>query len=284
MHTTLSIFLFRWWWVLGKGGEGSRSISGVEFAVICTLLLVLLLVLYLRISSTIEKVSSAKVVLPKQPLSDTEKNILSTNSRYFASLTASQKLTFEKRVKHFLVSKLITVEDGYGKLEEMSVLIAAAATQLGFGLPASANSNNSHFLVIPEASFTPRSATKSTVVIPWKEFQEGFAITDDGKNDGLYRLAIAMIKDDRTQADAYKLFPAKKLQAWKKAALKEAPQFMGGLYSEALNNESVFDEYFAQAIVYFVELPGAFNQKYPSLYLSLANLVGQNPVNKTIRS
>jgi len=151
-------------------------------------------------------------------------------------------------------------------------------------LPASANSNNSHFLVIPEASFTPRSATKSTVVIPWKEFQEGFAITDDGKNDGLYRLAIAMIKDDRAQADAYKLFPAKKLQAWKKAALKEAPQFMGGLYSEALNNESVFDEYFAQAIVYFVELPGAFNQKYPSLYLSLANLVGQNPVNKTIRS
>jgi len=58
---------------------------------------------------------------------------------------------------------------------------------------------------------------------------------------------------------------------------------MGGIFKDADKDNNVRNEYFAQSMVYFFELPNAFRQKYPTLYEALADLIGQDPIKKTLR-
>ena len=57
---------------------------------------------------------------------------------------------------------------------------------------------------------------------------------------------------------------------------------MSGMFQGMANDERLGDEYFALAVVYFFELPVAFKHKYPVLFDTLADLLGQDTVKRTI--
>ncbi|HSZ25442.1 MAG TPA: hypothetical protein VK766_06990, partial [Cytophagaceae bacterium] len=103
------------------------------------------------------------------------------------------------------------------------------------------------------------------------------------QNEGLKVMAMALARDNRLQDKAYKIFEAKKFSQWEKVSLQEVDNFMGGMFQNMETDDRVKDEYFALAVVYFFELPIAFKQKYSALYESMANLLGQDTVKKSIK-
>src|SRR6185369_5506233 len=111
---------------------------------------------------------------------------------YYNQLSKPDKELFEKRVRYYMTSKMFTSEDGYAVTDEMKVLIASSASQITFGLPAVANSNYTHILIMPNASMTAKSASRNTIVVPWREFLDGYKHSDDGQNEGLKVMAAAL--------------------------------------------------------------------------------------------
>ncbi len=281
LHTTLSALLFRWWYYTG----GSRDLMGGEFAMLCIITIIFMMFIYYRITKRIERraMPGGKPIKITEPLSSVHRSILSEKSDYYNQLNKSDKDLLEKRVRYYMTSKMFTSEDGYAVTDEMKVMISVAASQIIFGLPVVANSNFTHILIMPNADMPPRTATRNTVVIPWREFVNGYAKSDDGQNEGLKVMAIAFARDNRLQDKAYKIFPAKKYENWENVSLKEAGNFMGGMFENMETDDRLRDEYFAMAVVYFFELPIAFKQKYPSLFDAMSNLLNQDTVKKTIR-
>jgi Mlc titration factor MtfA (ptsG expression regulator) len=289
-NTILSVLLiFRWWYVIGRGGKGgggSDDISGFEFAILCVVVIFLLFAIYYRVTKSLEKRSTpgTKKIKLNESLSSIHKSILSEKSNYYNQLSKSDKEPFEKRVRYYMEGKMFTSEDGYAVTDEMKVMISAAACQITFGLPVSANTTFTHILIMPNAQMQPRTATRTnTIILPWREFVEGYENSNDGQNEGLKVMATALVRDNRLQDKANKLLPAKKYAAWEDISLKESENFMGGMFQAMETDDRMRDEYFANAIVYFFELPVAFKQKYPKLYEAIADLLGQDPIKKTIR-
>ncbi|HSZ26235.1 MAG TPA: zinc-dependent peptidase, partial [Cytophagaceae bacterium] len=178
IHSTLSALLFRWWYYTG----GSRDIIGGEFAVLCILVIVFFMFFYYRITKRLERrrMPGGKPIKLVDPLSTAHRSILSEKSDYYNQLSKPDKELYEKRVRFYMTSKMFTAEDGYPVTDEMKVMISAAAAQITFGLPAIANSNYTHILIMPNADMTPRTASPNSIVVPWREFVAGYAHSDDG--------------------------------------------------------------------------------------------------------
>jgi Mlc titration factor MtfA (ptsG expression regulator) len=281
MLSTLSAFLFRWWFF--SGASAGNSAGGFILMTIGGIILMMLL--YYGITKFFERISVSgnKSVKLTELLASAHKAILSERFDYYNKLNKSDKELFEKRVRYYMTTKMFTSEDGYSVTDDMKVMISAAASQITFGLPLIANSNYTHILVMPNASMSPKSASRNTIVVPWREFAEGYSIADDGKNDGMKVMAAALVRDDRFQQKAYKILPSKKYENWQNVALKEVDNFMSGSFKDIEKDDRVRDEYFAMAVIYFFELPTAFKQKYRPLYDALSSLLGQDPAVKTGR-
>lgn len=278
--TTLSALLFKWWFFTGAGGSSAGGFILMTIGGI-----IIMMLLYYGITKFLERVSVSgnKTVKLTETLTSAHKSILADRFDYYNKLSKPDKELFEKRVRYYMTSKMFTSEDGYSVTDDMKVMIAAAASQITFGLPVVANSNYTHILVMPNASMNPKSASRNTIVVPWKEFVDGYSVSDDGKNDGMKVMASALVRDDRFQQKAYKIFPEKKYEHWHNIALKEVDNFMSGTFKDIEKDDKVRDEYFAMAVIYFFELPTAFKQKYRPLYDALSNLLGQDPAIKTGR-
>ncbi|HVD98478.1 MAG TPA: zinc-dependent peptidase [Cytophagaceae bacterium] len=284
VQTTLSALLFFKWWIY-KGGRGLVNPDGEfsmsDFLIVCLLGIALIALMYYRVNKVIENRSVVKKqIKPTEPLAAAFRVILSEKSNYYNTLSKSDKDAFEKRVRYYMNLKMFTSEDGYAVTDEMKTMIAATAVQITFGLPLVAHSQFTHILIMPNASMTPRKATRNTVVVPWKEFVEGYAQHDDGQNEGMKVLASALVKDDRLQEKSYKFFSVKKFEKWEKIAEQEVSNFMNGMFEGIHTDERMKDEYFAQAVVYFFELPIAFKAKYPALYDAMSDLLNQDPAKK----
>lgn len=284
---SLSILSFFRWIYSGTSGttDTPPEMTAFEFAVVCLLVVALMVFIYYRITKAIEKrsVPGARQVKLTEPLPAGYKSILSEKSNYYNTLSKPDKELFEKRVRYYMNSKMFTSEDGYAITDEMKVMISAAAMQITFGLPVAANTNFTHILVMPNAQMTPRNATRNTIVVPWREFVDGYAHHDDGQNEGLKVMASTLIKDNRLQDKTYRFFAEKKLEKWEKVSLSEADNFMSGMFQNIQTDDRLRDEYFAQAVVYFFELPVAFKAKYPTLYEAMSELLGQDTVKKIIK-
>ncbi len=289
VNTTLSaIFLFRWYYY--RGGNSSthwsdQDVSAFEFALLSVVAIGILLVVYYKVTKIIENrsKSGAKAIKATEPLSGIHRAVLSEKCDYYNKLSKPDKDLFEKRVRHYMSTKMFTTENGYAITDEMKVMIAAAACQITFGLPLMGNSTFTHILIMPNGAMQPKTASQSnTIVIPWNEFVEGYAQSDDGQNEGLKVMASALIKDNRLQSKGYKFFSEKKYSKWEKISVQEAETFMSGMFQNMETDERQGDEYFALAVVYFFELPVAFKHKYPMLFDVMADLLGQDTIKRTI--
>lgn len=286
-QTTLSTIVFANWWLFSGGlkeiNEG--GLGALPFVVISLLFIALLFIIYFRATSAIERRNSLgpRTAKLSEPLSAAHRAILAEKSDYYNKLGKADKEIFEKRVRHYMSSKMFTTEDGYAIIDEMKVMIAATSVQLTFGLPLASNSNFTHILIMPNAEMTPRSATRHTIVVPWREFVDGYSQHDDGQNEGLKVMATALVRDNRLQEKNYKIFSPKKYEQWEKISEREVENFMSGMFQNIKTDDRVREEYFAQAVVYFFELPVAFKTKYPALFEAMAGLLKQDTVSRVIR-
>jgi MtfA peptidase len=279
---SLSLLFFKWWYVTSGSGHGSSSMSGA-FVFMTVIVIVGLMVSYYFTTRMVERKRLTKAKAIKkltEPLSVNHKTLLAEKSKFYNQLDAKTKEEFEKRVRYYMSGKMFTSENGYAVTDEMKVLISAAACQITLGLPVFANTNYTHILIMPNANMEPSTATRNTIVLPWREFLEGYADVEDGQNEGLKVMAMSIYRDNRLQDQAYKLLNPKKLQHWEQTSQAEAANFMSGMFDSQNTSDKQKDEYFAQAAVYFFELPIAFRKKYPALYEALAGLLNQDPVKR----
>ena len=290
-NSTLSaILLFRWYYYRRGSGYNhwsEQNISSIEFVILCLVVVGVLALAYYTITKRIENRSrpGAKAIKAIEPLSGIHRSVLSEKSDYYNKLSKTHKELFEKRVRHYMSTKMFTTEDGYAITDEMKVMISAAACQITFGLPLMGNSTYTHILIMPNGNMQPKTASQSnTIVVPWKEFVDGYAQSDDGQNEGLKVMAMALIRDNRLQSKGYKFFAEKKYSKWEKISVQEAETFMSGMFQNMETDERQGDEYFALAVVYFFELPVAFKHKYPVLFDVMADLLGQDTIKRTISS
>lgn len=282
MTAPTQVGMFFKWWIMGKGLKpGTNSppedtLTGVEFILVALATLAVLFFTYYLLTKALERRSNRIKLKDPLPLSGCK--LLAKNSTFYNKLNKKAKIQFEKRVQHYINSKMFTAEDGYAVTEEMKVSISAAATQITFGLPLLSNTifNHIHILVQPTSGDERKHSMRNSIVISWKNFVEGYAASDDGKNEGLKIMASALINDYQFQEKGYKIFSERKYRNWERAATEEAPEFMGGTYVNFANDNKLRNAYFANAVVYFFELPRALQQKYPKLYKAMVALLNQD--------
>ncbi len=208
------------------------------------------------------------------------------NFAYYRKLTSTAKQKFIHRVLNFMHSHTIS---GNGEFEPAlpdKIDVAAAATQLTFGM---ADFMFSHFETIilypgvfkihPDAPLMKGAAHPNGVIhLSIKDFDAGYADLSDKLNVGLHEFAHALFMElvkhcQQDDDDALKTNFSRYMQEAEKMlnAGKDADFF---LRDYAFTNRH---EFFAVGIEHFFEAPVEFKEKIPRLYDAFKNLLGQDP-------
>lgn len=173
--------------------------------------------------------------------------------------------------------------DGLTVTERMKVLIASAGCMLSFGRKNHEYGLIEFILVYPKefysainddyhkGEFNPR---EKALVLSWKDFEEGYKITDDNLNLGIHEFMHAMQLEARQSKDI--------------DAVRFGKQFQNIL--EQLTDQEVKDkldetryfraytftnqyEFMAVLAEYFIESPLDFKKHFPKLYSHMQKLL-----------
>lgn len=219
--------------------------------------------------------------LPKEQLAAIEKY-----NTFYQKLPPKSKSIFLRKVKQFNFTKTYIPRHMPEVSDEMKGMIASAAVQLTFGLPAIVLEHFERILVYPDQyySLINRMYHKGEVnprfkiiVLSWRAFVEGFANPHDGINLGLHEMAHALKLENIIDNDEYNFFDRKEYAKWQAIANAETPKIRQGEESlfrpYAGTNE---DEFFAIGIELYFEKPQELFDYNTELYQVLSNLLRQD--------
>ncbi len=220
------------------------------------------------------------------PLPKVDKIELERISPFYAALPPYRKKVFSKQVKEFIFDK-----DWEGRgielTRQMKLHIAALAVQISFGL---GRLLFIHFerIVVYSDEYRNRQTGKNhlgevapgprLIVLSWKHFIQGEADAFDGRNLGLHEMAHALWLENKIDNAENDFMEPKILARWKELAQIEADRINNGktaFFRKYAGRDQA--EFFAVAVEYFFEQPGAFKQELPELYVTLASLLKQDP-------
>lgn len=209
-------------------------------------------------------------------LSRKQKEKLSEDFSFYASLVPKQRRRFEHRVATFLRQKEFIGRDGLVITEEMKLLIAAVGCMLTFGRRYYKYSLIDHILVYPEpfysaindayhkGEFNPR---QQALVISWPDFEKGYRITDDNLNLGIHEFMHALQLDARNSTDLdalrFERQFKKIFERLKDQDVRDRLDQVKYFRDYAFTNQY---EFMAVLAEYFFESPADFKSHFPQLY------------------
>jgi MtfA peptidase len=208
---------------------------------------------------------------------------------FYQSLPADEKAKFISRLNEFQRIKRIE-GDGIAVTEKMRVQIAACAIQLLFGQEEFYLPFFDTIIIYPSEFRLGRSASElsgvairnGSIHISWKEFEKGYNVPGDAYNVGLYSFAQAMqLGVDLFSGDDPALTSA--FREWQSEAsrfLRIPDKSASPIPRSARRSQSVF---FASCVEYFFEAPERLRSSHPALYSSIAALLRQDPIDKSIK-
>ena len=205
---------------------------------------------------------------------------------YYNSLSIENKKHFINRTTEFMLAKEFRfhsmVEEEY-----IPVLISAAAVQVTFGLP---NYLMDYFQVIhvirKEYTLDIDKETyyghvsRNGIYISWNSFLEGYEDYADSVNVGLHEMAHAISYDVFLgQEDRGDTSFKQRLEGFAEQA-KPVFRAMRKGASHILDEYAAtnFDEFWAVCIENFFENADEFQRTMPDLYISVCDLLNQNPL------
>ncbi|GEM_PF-119811 len=205
---------------------------------------------------------------------------------YYKSLPPGHKQRFLERTAEFIQAKEFRfhsmVEEAY-----IPVLISGAAVQMTFGMK---NFLMDYFPVIhiirKEYTLNVNKETyyghvsRSGIYISWNSFLEGYEDYGDSVNVGLHEMAHAVSYDVFLgQQDRHDSQFKERLEDF---AAEGKPVFraMRKGVSHLLDDYGAtnFDEFWTVCVETFFENPAEFERTMPDLYLSVCDLLNQNPL------
>jgi len=205
---------------------------------------------------------------------------------YYNSLSTEGKKRFLERTRAFMQAKEFRfhamVEEEY-----IPVLISSAAVQMTFGLrnylmdyfPVIHIIRNEYVLNVDKETYYGH-VSRSGIYISWNHFLEGYHQYDDSVNVGLHEMAHAVSFDaflgdedrhDRRFKNSLENFAEKGRLVFR--GMKQGQACF--LDDYAATN---LDEFWAVCVETFFENPEEFQLTMPDLYLSICNLLNQNPL------
>jgi Mlc titration factor MtfA (ptsG expression regulator) len=206
---------------------------------------------------------------------------------YYRQLSPSEKVVFEKRVHKFINQKQFIARGMERITDEMKALIAGAAVQLTFGHPSIYLTHFKRILVYPDSYYSEISQRYhkgevnmgGLIVLSWKNFVEGYADNEDGRNLGLHEMAHALHLENAITNEEYGFLDDEVLRAWTDLCFREIEKMKEGksdfFRAYAITNSQ---EFFAVAVENFFERSREFHDWNPKLYVTLVKMLNQNPL------
>ncbi len=209
-------------------------------------------------------------------LTSSQISILEQDFVFYNKLSEKLKKQFQHRVATFVADKKFVGRQELVVTERMKILIAAVGCMLSFGRKNYEYSLIDFILIYPEefysavnekyhkGEFNPRGRA---LVLSWKDFEDGYEITDDNINLGIHEFMHAMqleaMQSKDIDADRFgKQFQNILLQLTEqevKDKLDETRYFR----AYAFTNQY---EFMAVLAEYFIESPSDFKAHFPKLY------------------
>ncbi|WP_160110587.1 zinc-dependent peptidase [Aequorivita lipolytica] len=219
-------------------------------------------------------------------LSSAQLAILTTEFSFYNKLSEKQKKQFEHRVAKFVSEKKFV---GRGELEItelMTVLIAAVGCMLSFGRKNYIYSLIEFILIYPEefyskvnndyhkGEFNPR---ERALVLSWKDFEEGFKISNDNLNVGIHEFMHAMQLESTKNRDLDSIRFTKQFQnILKELTRQEVKNQLDK--TEFFRAYAFTNQYEFMAVLaeYFFESPADFKRIFPNIYNYTKKLLNFN--------
>ena len=224
-----------------------------------------------------------------KPIDENYKRILERNFYYYKQLNTKDKKKFEKRLKKFILSKnFLSGEEGFRITSEMKVLVSATAIQLSFGLPYISLVSFGKILIFRDKYYSPATGhyhkgevnpPLNMIILSWKHYLEGYITSDDGLNVGIHEMAHAFHIEDYIVNSEYDYLERKALNDWNYYAKEEIEKIKSGenKFFRAYGATNTH-EFFAVAVECFFEKPEEFKAKHLQVYLTLRDLLNQDPL------
>lgn len=202
--------------------------------------------------------------------------ILHNQFEFYKKLSPKGKVYFEHRVATFITRYSFHGNEGLVVTDEMRVLIAATAIMLTFGMRKYLFSVIDKIVIYPDiyyskmndayhkGEFNPRM---KAIVFSWKDFMEGYNISNDNLNLGLHEFGHVLhhqgLKNTDTSATIFTVTYEEIMEQ-----VKHPPNYKKLIASNyfriyAYTNEF---EFIAVILEHFFETPDQFKQEFPELY------------------
>ena len=212
--------------------------------------------------------------------------VLKKYNPYYAALSLDDKQRFLLRTVEFMQAK----EFRYHSMQEeayIPVLISGAAVQITFGLknflmdyfPIIHIIKKEYVLEMDKETYYGH-VSRTGIYISWNHFLEGFADYTDSMNVGLHEMAHAISFDIFLgQQDRHDFAFKKRLKDFVEEG-KPVFRAMRQGASHLLDDYGAtnFDEFWAVCVETFFENPLEFNRNMPDLYISIVELLNQDPL------
>lgn len=209
------------------------------------------------------------------------------NFMYYQELTPSGKKEFVRRVLNFIESHTIDGEDDFSPGLPAKIHVAAAATQLTFGLDDFAFTHFDTvilypgiFRMWPEGPLMKGATTPNGVIrISLKDFEAGYNNPSDKLNVGLHEFGHGLFMEflkKATEDESTDEIMKQNLYHYIEESdrmLKEEKHKDLFLRDYAFTNRH---EFFAVSVEHFFEAPKQFREQLPKLYYLLMNLLQQD--------
>ncbi len=209
-------------------------------------------------------------------LSSTQISILENDFSFYTLLSDKEKRQFRHRVSTFISEKEFIGREGILVTERMKVLISAVGCMLSFGRRNYDYGLIEHILIYPDEFYSKINNAMhkgefnpygKALVLSWKDFEEGYQITNDNRNLGIHEFMHAMQLEARKSRDLDSTRFAKQFQnilmqlthKEVKDKLDETKYFR----AYAFTNQY---EFMAVLAEYFIESPKDFKSHFPMLY------------------
>ena len=222
-------------------------------------------------------------VLVYKKLTTSQRSILEQDFSFYTKISEKHKKQFQHRVAVFISDKNFVGREGLEVTEKMKVLISAVGCMLSFGRKNYTYTLINHILIYPnkfyssvnddyhKGEFNPR---EKALVLSWKDFEEGYKITDDNLNLGIHEFMHAMQLEAKQSRDIDSSRLLKQfqniLQQLTNQDLKDKLDETRFFRAYAFTNQY---EFLAVLAEYFIESPTDFKTHFPKLYLHTKKLL-----------
>lgn len=227
--------------------------------------------------------------LRKQKLNNSAKRVLINEFTFYKRLNTREQVFFEHRVANFIKRHHFEGKLGEAITDKKQVLISATAVMLTFGYRNYKINSVERFLVYPDVFYSNMNkayhkgeynSRYKAIVFSWKDFLEGYDISNDNFNLAIHEYVHAMHFEylktrHRNLSSAIFLDAYNGLRGFldKNATYKKRLVASRYLRDYAYTNQF---EFVAVLIESFMETPMELRQQFPEMYAYVKQMLNFN--------